>query len=164
MIEKQLTALQPASQEKLAAKILGQIAPRISYKPLWYSGLAGALVGAAAMFLLMCTLSKPQVVVKEIFHEIPVEIVPQAEPVKPTPIQERVSRPEIAVFGLRLAPLRSDTLDLDTMLAERAEFAKRGTPRIASIYPRRELGRRVTNIEFSPKEYQMLLEAADFRL
>jgi len=163
-IEKQLTALHPASQEKLATKILAQLEPKHPHLPLMYSGIAGSLVGAAAMFLLMCTLSKPQIIVQEIIREVPVEAKALVEPVEHTPIRERVMRPEIAILGMRLTPLQSDTVDLDTMLAERAEFAKRGSPRIASVYPRRDLGRRATNIEFSPKEYQILLEAVDFRL
>ena len=171
-IEKKLAALQPASQEELAAKILARIGPsvpRISRLPLLYSGLAGALIGATAMFLLMCTLSQPQSAVQVVVEEVPVETTPQSEPVKPMPMPRRevrpdIVRPEITVLGMRLTPLRSDTLDLDAIFAEQAEIAKRATPKVASVYLRREFGRRATNIEFSPKEYQRLLETIDYRL
>ncbi|MCL2304117.1 MAG: hypothetical protein FWC43_02095 [Planctomycetaceae bacterium] len=157
-LETRLAALQPAAQDRLAAEILAQLKPRISWMPYLSSGIVGALVGAAAMFLVMCTLAKPQVVVVQ---EVPVELRPSS-PREASPAANdytnRDYRPEIAVFGVRLTPQRNNSLDLDAMLAERTEIAKRSRPMVASVYPKFEIGRRETNINVSPQEYQKFLE------
>jgi len=166
-IEKKLSALNPTSQDDLANQILRTLDNRKAKPaclPYLYSGFAGSLVGAAAMFLVMCTLAKPPVVVvQEIVREVSVEPTPPLP--TPPPVQRGVNpaanvdyRPEIAVFGIRLAPPRNNTLDLDAMLAERAEIARRSRPMVASVYPKFEIGRREMNLGFSPQEYQTLLE------
>ena len=89
-IEKKLANFQPASQDRLAEEILAQLRPRISRLPYLYSGFAGSLVGAAAMFLVMCTLAKPPVVVvQEVVREVPVEPTPPTP--SPTPVQRGVN-------------------------------------------------------------------------
>ncbi len=162
-IESRLNALKPHPHDELAGRILYEIdrpEPRPTRLPYLYGGIVGALLGAAAMYLLMCTFSQPRIIVREIVPEVVDELPTESRPLPQKPVAKPSleERAEIALFGLRFTPLNRETLDLDAMLAERAAYARRARSAVASIYTKLEIGRRETNYEFSPKEYRELLE------
>ena len=165
-IEAQLAALKPQPQEELALEILLALHLQRQKRPVWpvfASGAIGILLGAAAMFFLMCTLCQPPVKTVVVYQTLPEEpeepeVSPIVSKVVPPKEMPKPSEPRgaFSVFGINIVPNRDKPFDLDAMLSERQEIARRNTFVAQSIISPYRFER--TGYGHSPREYHKILE------
>jgi hypothetical protein len=175
-LEKRLENLRPTEQEVLAGKILEdwQAAKRgdsMTASPRTrgvaslsiYSACAGAIVGAAAMFLGMTFLVPPKIEIREIVREVPVEVKTETNVAanrRSTPAQSVSEIPAISplkakkkwenLFASNAATFR----DLDAILAD-GELLARQTARYESNAGSASSG--FARPQISPDQYREIL-------
>ncbi|GHT45671.1 hypothetical protein FACS189454_05550 [Planctomycetales bacterium] len=136
-IETRLSCLRPVSQDELAEKILSvplrarQYQQRRRERFIAFGGvLTGTIAGTLATFLLMTTLSVPQIEVREIVKEVVREVVVEVPAPKPKPSPEPVY--------VSPSPVDVKPINLDEMIAKREALAKRAKMFASTpIYPHR---------------------------
>jgi len=189
MIEKRLENLHPVEQNRLAEKIISNITENsntptqilhsscFSYTVPFVTGLAGALIGAAAVFFLMTFFAPTKVEIREIVREVRVEVVPESKSVIPVPVKvardvsddlkpsDGLKPPQnwIAKFlPFSVMPQSvektSQLIDIDAMLAEREALAKRSAAYESRLYPAKYVSDPPSS-RMTPKEYREIIES-----
>jgi hypothetical protein len=152
-VEERLEKLVPLEQEALAAEILanwqivkGETAPAApaafspsfgatraaSPRSCWFasrslgSAFAGAIAGAAAMFLGMAFFTSPKVEIREIVREVRVQAEPpETERAESASVNRSFEQPKAnRKLEDRLALSADSFRDLDALLAERSALAR----------------------------------------